>query len=111
MSGSGGGGGGGGGYTPRDEGVPCESLEFDASISSPQRETVAGLSVGEVLEVTYREDEGTRSIVLVTAAGAEVGALLTRTAELLRCMQAGVGYEAVVRRIQNGAVTVHVQPA
>lgn len=100
----------GGGYTPADERTPCDQLQFDATVASPQPSVVQQLQPGDELDVDHRVSDGTRAIVLLTADGNLAGALTTRTADLLRCLQAGFEFVAVVRSVDGGAVHVHVQP-
>ncbi len=108
MSGGGGGGGPGGGFGPRDERIPCDQLWFETSIASPQP-TANDLSVGDVLQVVL--SSGPPPVIqLIDGAGDVVGSLITRIADLLRCIQDGFNYEAEVKEINGGDIQVDVRP-
>jgi hypothetical protein len=105
--------GGGGDRAPSggDSGVDCHNFRFEATISSPQPTAVANLHVDEVLTVGI-EQQGTNRMVAVRRSNGDlVGSLTDHLRELIRCIQEGVDYEAVVITIQGGAVRVRVQPA
>jgi hypothetical protein len=105
MSGS---GGGGPDFTPSPE-VDCEGLAFEAAIASPQPAAVSGLSVGDVLIVDFDTSGGRNTVLLRTSQGDEAGALISRLAELLRCLQQGESYEAEIADIDGGDITVNVR--
>lgn len=105
MSGSGGGGGGGGDPQPPS----CDSLGFDAQLTSPQSAVVATLTVGEVLDVVLSSLKG-QTIVHVLKAGQIAGGLTGLDAShLRRCMEQGHTYRATVLSINGGQVRVRVE--
>lgn len=109
MSGGGGSGGPGGGFGPRDDGTPCDQLRFRTSIASPQP-AADGLDVGDVLRVVL--NSGPPVVIhLVDHGGNVVGSLITRIADLLRCIQDGFSYEAEVEEVDGGDIQVDVRPA
>lgn len=105
MSGSGGGGGGGGGgSTPS----PCETLRFEAQLTSPQAAVVATLSVGDVLDVALANLKG-QTVVQVLKSGQVAGGLTGPDAARLRtCLDDGHNYMATVLVINGGQVRVRV---
>lgn len=103
-----GGGGDGGAYAPADTGVSCERLKFTAPLQSVQADAVAGLSVGDTLNVGLQDGEGPAVIEVRNEAGQLVGALIDRIIELLRCIQQGYEYVADIESIDGGDVRVTV---
>lgn len=109
MSGGGGGGGPGGGFQPDPAPTPCDQLRFTTSIASPQP-AAANLSIGDVLQLQLRSGTA-RSIDVVDQSGAVVGSIISRIADLLRCIQQGVDFEAEVLSTNGGDIRVEVRPA
>lgn len=106
MSGSGGGGGGGGG-TP--DYSPCETLRFNAQLTSPQPAVVVTLSPGDVLDVVVVNMRG-QVVVQVLKAGHIAGGLTGPEATRLRnCVDQGHAYNATVESVNGGQVRVRVQ--
>ncbi|MFL5897647.1 MAG: hypothetical protein ACJ76D_04175 [Solirubrobacterales bacterium] len=109
MSGGGGGGGPGGGFEPAGDRTPCDQLKFRTSVASPQPAADA-LNNGDVLRVVL--EPGPPVVIhLVDGNGDVVGSLITRVADLLRCIQDGFSYEADVRVINGGDFQVDVRLA
>lgn len=109
MSGGGGGGGPGGGFGPRDDRTPCDQLRFQTSIASPQPAT-DDLAVGDLLQVVL--SSGPPVVIhLIDSSGDVVGSLISRIADLLRCIQDGFSYEAEVKQINGGNIQIDVRPA
>jgi hypothetical protein len=109
VSGGGGGGGPGGGFGPSDDRTPCDQLRFRTSVASPQP-AADDLKVGDVLQVEL--NPGPPVVIhLVDSDGNVVGSLITRIADLLRCIQDGFSYEADVKEINGGDFQVDVRPA
>lgn len=109
MSGGGGGGGPGGGFGPTDDRTPCDQLKFRTSVASPQP-AAGNLNVGDVLRVVLKPGPPV-VIHLIDEDDNAVGALITRIADLLRCIQDGFSYEAEVKQINGGDFDVEVRPA
>jgi hypothetical protein len=109
LSGGSGGGGLGGGFEPSGPPTPCEELKFTTSIASPQP-VASELEVDEVLTVVLVTGPPA-SINLERSSGETVGSLITRVAELLRCIQDGVQFVAVLESIDGGDMRVRVRPA
>ena len=105
MSGSGGGGGGGG----PDTYSQCDSLRFDAQLTSPQPLVVATLNVGEVLDIAVATMKG-QVVVQVLKGGQLAGGLTGPDATRLRnCMDDGHQYKATVLSVNGGQVRVRVE--
>ena len=116
MSGGGGGSGGGGpigfgGGTggPSDDGTECEKLRFNTMLASPDPAVVALLAVNDVLDLEIRNQAV--AALARSAGGSPAGYIIDRLPQLLRCLQAGTAFEADVKSISGGAVTVEVHAA
>jgi hypothetical protein len=106
MSGGGGSGGPGGG-PPRDSGVDCATISFDAFLSSVDATAAAQVSVGEELRIELRT--APRALLAVRDDGTVVGAITRKVRELLRCLQQQVEFTARVKSISGGDVEVRVE--
>lgn len=105
MSGSG--GGGGGGFVPRQQ--DCASLAFDTQLSSPRAAIVAGIIVGQVLELVTQVMSGT-TVVLALSQGQVAGGLASPLVQRLReCIESGTLFNATVLSISGGQVRVRVR--
>lgn len=105
MSGSGGGGGGGG----NGNDSPCETLRFDAQLTSPQAAVVAILKVDELLDIGVATMSGQR-VVQVSRSGKVAGGLTGPDATRLRqCADEGHDFKAKVLSINGGQVRVRVE--
>jgi hypothetical protein len=99
---------GGGGAGPDDD--DCGKLRFQTQLASPIPTAVSALAPGDVLTIELQDRGGVRVIAAVNASGQVAGSIVERIQQLLRCLQQGVTYEAVVSAIAGGAVGVLVQP-
>lgn len=106
MSGFSGSGGGGGSW---DEPPPsCEKLVIDTQLSSPKAEVIAGIRVGDVLDVTLQPSGGA-TLVVVLSNGQIAGGLASPDLQRLReCIELGTNYQAVVTAINGAQVRVRV---
>jgi hypothetical protein len=94
---------------PRPE-VDCSALRFDTTLASPDMAVVGTLSVGDVLILDIRQGAGGRNMIAaLTTDGHIAGAITERTADLLRCMQQGVGFEAEITQMNGGWIEVAVR--
>ncbi len=107
MSGSGSGIGGG----SFDHDLPCENLQFDAQLTSPQPAVVATLEVAEVLDIVVNTMSD--QVVLQVLKNDQVaGGLAGPDATRLRnCLEQGHQYKATVRLINSGQVRVLIEHA
>lgn len=104
MSGS---GNGGGGFEPSVH--DCATLVIDTQLSSPKPAVVAGIRVGETLEVSV-QTMGTTSVVVVLSKGHIAGGLASPQLQRLReCINDGTQYVARVVAKNDGQVQVRVQ--
>jgi hypothetical protein len=108
-------GGGGTGDTPPIGPRPepdCSALQFEATLASPDMAVVATLVVGAVLGVDVRQGAGGRNLIAaVTPAGQIAGAITDRIADLLRCIQQGIDFEAEITDLNGGWIVVTVRAA
>lgn len=99
MSGSPGGGGssfGGGGGAAFD----CASVSIQTTIMSPDPIVLAGLSAGDVLNVSLRTATG--PLIAVTASGDTLGVIFTTDlSTLIDCINNGYDYKATILRISG----------
>jgi hypothetical protein len=104
MSGGGNFGGGGGG----EEEQNCEDLRFHTSLNSPEPSVVAKLATKDVLRLEQRTEGGPLLAVTKSnkVAGSIAGGLLLR---LLRCIESGHEFEAVVTKVTGGNVQLEVR--
>lgn len=108
---SGGGGTGGVGPVGPSERLDCQALEFDTTLSSPNQDVAENLQVSDMLDLQIQDAGGRKIIAAVSRPGAQVaGAITERTADLLRCMQQQVAYEAVITSIDGGWIELRVRP-
>ena len=102
-SGVGGGGGGGGASDP------CDIVQT-AALNSPQPAVVAGLNVGDVLDVMLGGTAARPVLEVRTPGGAIAGSLTHRGhVAIIDCIAAGNQYVAIVVQKSGGIVTVRVQ--
>jgi hypothetical protein len=117
MSGSGGGGGGsrgGGGArggSPDVGQTPCEALAFETQLSSPKSDVIAGLKVGEVLDVVLKQDGGVQTIQVLRAQKVAGGLTAPDVKRLRECILSGHTYKATVTAVTGGQVKVRINPA
>ncbi len=109
LSGS---GGSGAGQWPTEDVVDCAALVFEAVISSPQADAIAGLVLGELLTVALDEIGGVRLIGLRREDDdLLVGAVtMGNLPQLLRCLQQGAEFVAEVIARDGQVVRVRVRP-
>jgi hypothetical protein len=96
-----------GGGNPPPQGN-CQSLVIDTQISSPKAAVIAGISVGDLLDVAL--DKGSDIVVVVVlfkgkVAGGIAAPLLPRLRE---CMEQGVAYSARVTARHDALVRVRI---
>ena len=103
MSGGGSGGGSGGPGITVDEVLPCDRLQFEAHLQSPDFQVVSQLNAGDQLDVVV---EG-QAVAALSAHG-RAGWIVERLPNLLRCIQAGHIFRAEVLSTNGGAVNVKV---
>jgi len=109
MSGRGSSGGGFGGGEGDPEPSSCETLRFDAQLTSPQQAVVAILQPGDVLDIVVASMKG-QTIVQVLKSGQLAGSLTGPDAIQLRtCIDQGHIYRATVLSVNSGQIRVRVE--
>lgn len=117
--------GGGGDYDPRpaakpaapkrkgggDGDVPAEcNITERTTVNSPVRTVAATLRTNDVLEIEYVAGPP-KKLLVKTSSGATLGSITSPSmAQIIQCILAGHGYEAVVVSIKGGMIEVQVQP-
>lgn len=107
MSGSGGGGG-----PPERPPADCESFILRTHLNSPQPPIVRGLRKGDVLPVQLHQVAAGRNAVVALDAKGNVAGSITGPGlgTLIRCLQDGYAFVAVVENTSGGGVEVTVRP-
>lgn len=103
--------GGGGGSSGGDSvSTACETLRFDAQLTSPQPAVVQSLKQGEVLTVTIAMMKGQLVVQVRKRSDQIAGGLTGPDATRLRqCIEQGHEYKATVLTINGGQVRVRVE--
>jgi hypothetical protein len=106
MSGSGGGDGGGGGG---ESGFSCSTLRYKTTLNSPVPTVITYLKPKDILNLEQRKkpDGPLYAVAKGHVAGTIAGAMLI---QLLKCIEDGFEYEAVVIKVVGGNVEVEVRP-
>lgn len=89
---------------------PCDELEFETFLSSPDPEIIIRLGVGEILEVAIRTGEA-RRFIAVMYEGEVAGSIIQRVAELISCIKEGHSFVAEVISLEGGNVRLRVRPS
>lgn len=105
MSGSG--GGGGSGVDIGDS--SCDSLRFDAQLTSPRPAVVNILQVNAVLDIVVANMNGQLVVQVLHKSQVAGGLAGPDAARLRNCIDQGHTYTATVRSINQGQVRVRVE--
>lgn len=98
------GGGGAGGMGGPD---PCALIE-DTILNSPVPAVVATLKVGDILDVSLVKGPPVR-VIVQTLAGVTAGSFTgAKLPQIIKCLEAGVVYQALVVSIKGAAVRIRV---
>jgi hypothetical protein len=87
----------------------CEKLTSETTLTSPVRDVVSQLAVGDVLDVRVDNVGGTPVVRVVhdgNVAGSITSAVIQRIVE---CIEKGHAYVAEVLSVQGGACRVRVR--
>lgn len=106
MSGAGGGGNYPGGTS--DPSLPCNELSFETNLASPVEAIVNQLRQEDTLDVIL--EPGARQRVVTRFRGEDAGSIVERLPDLIRCIQSGTNFRAIVMTTDDGLVRVEVQP-
>lgn len=80
-------------------------------LNSPNPTVVAGLNVGDILQVELETQPRSR-LVAKTTVGATAGAITsTSIVDIIECIQNGSAYEAEVLAINSGKVEIEIRLA
>jgi hypothetical protein len=101
-------GSGAGGGGAADQGDPC-NIRTLATLRSPSARVVALISVGDDLEVRINAAPGIEVLEAFHSMHGRVGVIdCPEEQSIIECISQGHRYQARVRRIQGGAVTVDI---
>lgn len=105
--------GGGGGGVPFGQVVDsrrdCTNIFERTILSSPVPEVLASLSVDDVLNLELRGDRG--PLVAVAPDGRHAGSVTSASlADLIRCINEGHAYIALVLSLDRGRCEVEIRP-
>lgn len=108
MSGAGGGGGGGGGGFSPPSGTDCQLLVLRTTLNSPDHSVVSTLKKGSELDI---EVTGKRGPVVVKDSLGNIAGSITsqQLLDLIKCIDDGNIYVAIVRDISGGKVDVEIR--
>ncbi len=86
---------------------PCD-LTIDVDLEGVRAEGLKGLVVGEKLGVRLDRAGSLRSVVCIRNDGVAVGALSSfrNLSQLLNCLERGVQYTVIVKRVAKGSCRV-----
>ena len=84
------------------------NIQFETTLASPNPEVVDTLEVGGILDIVSIESP-IRGVIARVIGGDDVGAITRDILLLRRCIEEGNAYEADIRRIDGGSVTVFVR--
>lgn len=98
----------GGGSTPTGDGADCAAFYKNIPLLSPNPEVVNSLEKGDQLEFDISEVEG-KKVLRVTRNTAVAGAVTKNAAQLIRCIQNGHNYIAIVTEINEGSVMLEAR--
>lgn len=105
-----GGGGIGGGGRHGGSRFDCEDFTAKAAIRSPKKEIIKTISHGDILFLTL--ENRAAPILVVTDDGEIAGSLVVpEQADLVRCINKGNQYIAIVEKIEGGTCIVYIQSA
>jgi hypothetical protein len=87
----------------------CPGKPFETVLASPSPEALSDLEVDDLLDVVAVETPA-RGVVAQTIDGTYVGAVVRDILRLRQCLQEGHTYEAEVRAVDGGSITVLIRP-
>jgi hypothetical protein len=108
MSGSSGGGYGGGFNETASE---CSDLVINTQVSSPKPSVVKLLNVGDILAVSLVLTNATEVVQLLSGSELLGGVASPDVNKLKNCLRQGVQFEATVKEIRQGQVTIRIAAA
>ncbi|MDB5121839.1 MAG: hypothetical protein JWN56_3057 [Sphingobacteriales bacterium] len=102
--------GGGGGYMPEiksNQDVDCNKLSMVTSLSSPVSHVILNTKVGDELEIQLITPA---SLQVFNANGELVGSLLvTQRDRIIKCINEGVKFVAIVLKINGGNCEIRIK--
>lgn len=103
-------GGGGGGYTPVGQAGPCDKLQAETALQSPNPAVVGTIRKDDQLELQL-EPVGNRHAVIVVKDGQKAGSLVFASLQkLIECMRGGHEYVADVLAVSGPSCRLRIRP-
>lgn len=98
----------GGSPSPGGDGVECAAFYKNIPLMSPDSTVVNGLKIGDELAFEIWEADGKKGLH-VRHKGEVAGSVTKNAAQLIRCIQGGHTYTAIVTSIDGGSVTLEAR--
>ena len=98
----------GGGPTPTGNGGDCAAFYKDIPLLSPNPEVVGNLEKGDQLDFEVSDANG-RKTLRVLRGGKTAGAVTKNAAQLIRCIENGHNYIAIVTAVDGGSITLEAR--
>lgn len=105
MSGS----GGGGGYSEPESG--CEGLVEKTVLNSPVAAVLGRLKAKDGLQLEVKTSKGSKIVVAVYKKQVAGSITIARLPALIKCIESGRDFVAIVLSVRSGRCEVQVQPA
>lgn len=86
----------------------CPGRDFETVLASPDPDAVAAIRKGDLLDIVS-VDEPVRGVVARTMSGDTAGAVTRDILRLRSCMADGWMFEAEVREVLGGSVTIVIR--
>lgn len=100
----------GGDYTPTGQPGPCDRVQVETALQSPNPDVLVNIRKDDELELQLRA-VGNRHGVMVLKDGAVAGSLVFASLQkLVECMQSGYQYVAQVITISGPACRLRIRP-
>lgn len=100
---------GGGGYTPTGSPVEaCAQIYKDLNLLSPVPSVIEKLTKGSELEFEINEVEERKSLRVIFQ-GSTAGAITKHAAQIIKCIEQGHTYVAIVTALEDGSCTLEAR--
>jgi hypothetical protein len=88
----------------------CERVYRGVSLSSPKRNILSKLKVGDRLNLEIRTYKDSFVVFAVTASGEDAGTVISSSnVQIIKCIQQGYIYVAIVKTLDGGDCTLEIR--